>query len=301
MPKPDEQLSSALSRIPDGLPPSGRLRTYLDALAQLQPIGVSPLVSIILFGSAAKNAFSDGTSDVDLILVLPDSATPTDRRSLYEAVSSLEIAYGFRPPPSRSKNWIEKFAEHAGGQDHSCFICTRSDLLSGDVIRVFNLRPVEGVFVDRIVLASVIVSAVTVSGEDLLPRISLLPIRRLDVFKALFGFVGLALLSAEAFPFLPDATKYAMGALKHSLHSCYFCYHLKSGGLDEEVAFFNSCLGQSRTLLDLLDQRRNYRRSFTFVLRCVPALFRLHLRTAWDNRFPRAVVRANQPYDIPVS
>jgi hypothetical protein len=55
------------------------------------------------------------------------------------------------------------------------------------------------------------------------------PLRRLDVFKTLFGFTtGLILLSAAAFPVLPDATRYAMGALKHSQHSCYFCYHLKT-------------------------------------------------------------------------
>ena len=86
-----------------------------------------------------------------------------------------------------------------------------------------------------------------------------------------------------------------MSALKHSLHSCYFCYHLKTDPLNEEVEFFNSRLGRSRTLLELLNQRRKYHRSFAFVLRCVPVLFRLHLRTAWDNRFPRAVVRGDIP------
>jgi hypothetical protein len=86
-----------------------------------------------------------------------------------------------------------------------------------------------------------------------------------------------------------------MGALKHSLHSCYFCYHLKTAPLNEEVEFFNSRLGRSKTLLDLLKQRRKYQRSFRFVLRCVPVLFRLHLQTALDNRFPRAVVRGDIP------
>jgi hypothetical protein len=31
---------------------------------------------------------------------------------------------------------------------------------------------------------------------------------------------------------------------------------------------------------------------FAFVLRCVPILFRLHLRTLRDNQFPRVVARA---------
>jgi len=137
----------------------------------------------------------------------------------------------------------------------------------------------------------VMVSARTVWGEDLLSLVPLPSLRRLDVFKALFRFTGLVLLSAAAFPVLSDGTKYAMGALKHSLHICYFCYHMKTAPLDDEVAFFNSRLGRSRTLVELLSQRKEYHRSFAFVLRCVPILFRLHLRTMWDNRFLRAVTR----------
>jgi len=275
-------------------PPPGRTRQYLDAVAQLRPCGESSLVSVILFGSAASGAFS-GTSDVDLIIVLPDGATAEDRRGLRGKVSDLEITHGLRLPAGRPKNPLERFAEHAGGDAHSCFICTRGDLLSGDVARVLDLRAAEALFVDRIVLASIIISAKTVWGEDLLPRVPLPPIRRLDVFKALFGLAGLSLMSATWFPVLPDATRYAMGALKHSLHSCYFCYRLKTAPLNEEVEFFNARLGRSATLLELLNQRLEYRRSFAFVLRSAPALFRLHFRTAWDNRFPRAVGREDTP------
>jgi hypothetical protein len=232
---------------------------------------------------------------VDLILVLPNEVAMDDRRRLREAVSDLEITHGLRLPASRRKNLLEMFAEHAGGEAHSCFFCSRDDLMSGDAARVFGLRAIEKLFVDRIVLASVIVSAKTVWGEELLSLIPLPPLRRLDVFKALFGLAGLTLLSVVAFPVLYDATRYGMGALKHSLHSCYFCYHLKTVPLNEEVEFFNLRLGRSKTLLDLLNQRRKYHRSFRFVLRCVPVLFRLHLQTALDNRFPRAVARGDIP------
>ena len=106
--------------------------------------------------------------------------------------------------------------------------------------------------------------------------------------KRFCGFSGQVLLSAMTFPVLPDATKYAMGVLKHSLHSCFFCYHQRTATLEDEVAFFNRRLGGSRTLVELLSLRRHYRRSFAFVIRCLPTLARLHLRAARDNRFPRA-------------
>jgi predicted nucleotidyltransferase len=270
------------------------VQQYIDAVAQLRVCGENSLVSVILFGSAASGAFSE-SSDVDLIIVTPDETSLEDRRLLRDAVTDLEIMHGLRMPESRPKNPLETFAEHAGGHAHSCFFCTRGDLISGDVARVFGLREAEEVFLERTFLASVIVSAKTVWGEDLLSLVPLSSLQHLDVFKALFRLTGLVLFSAAAFPVLSDATRYGMGALKHSLHSCYFCYHLKTVPLNEEVAFFNSRLGRSRTLLELLNQRRTYHRSFAFVLRCVPILFRLHLRTVWDNRFPRAVARGDIP------
>ncbi|WP_263353154.1 nucleotidyltransferase domain-containing protein [Acidicapsa acidisoli] len=273
---------------------ASNVQQYIDAVAQLDACGENSLVSVILFGSAASGFFSE-SSDVDLILVLPNEAALDDRRRLREAVSDLEITHGLRLPASRRKNLLEMFAEHAGGEAHSCFLCTRDDLMSGDAARVFGLRAVEKLLVDRIVLASVIVSAKTAWGEELLSLIPLPPLRRLDVFKALWGLAGLTLLSVVAFPVLYDATRYGMSALKHSLHSCYFCYHLKTAPLNEEVEFFNSRLGRSKTLQDLLNQRRKYHRSFRFVLRCVPVLFRLHLQTALDNRFPREVARRDIP------
>lgn len=74
--------------------------------------------------------------------------------------------------------------------------------------------------------------------------------------------------------------------LKHSIHSCYFCYYLRGASLEREVEFFHSRLGWSKTLAELLGRRRTGSRSFAFVLRCIPFLVRLHLRTSKDNRFP---------------
>jgi hypothetical protein len=95
------------------------------------------------------------------------------------------------------------------------------------------------------------------------------------------------LLTAELFPLLDGATGYAMGALKRSVHNCYFCYHGRRAALEAEIDFFQR-KGRIRALDQLLSLRGVYRESFGFVLRCFPALVRLHLRTAFDNRFPRS-------------
>jgi hypothetical protein len=145
--------------------------------------------------------------------------------------------------------------------------------------------------VDRIVLANFIASGITVWGEAMLPLIPVAPIRRFDVFKALFSLFPMALLCAAIFPLHPGMTRYAMGVLKSSVHSCFFCYERRRAPLEGEISFFERRLGASRTLLQLLALRREYRNSFTFVVCCIPTLVRLHLRTSIDNRFPREAHR----------
>jgi predicted nucleotidyltransferase len=269
---------------PSPLPP--RVQAYIAAVVRTCAEGDIALVSVILFGSAATGGFSGTASDVDLILVLPDGASPEDRRRLRDSVTSLEIIHGLRQTPNRP-GILETFVERVSANDHSFFVCTRGDLLSGSIARIMNLNPAQAFFVDRIVILGILSSAVTVWGEELLAHIPLLPIRRLDIFKAFFGIFCQVAASATLYPLLPGATRYAMAALKHSVHSCYFCYLASPAALEDEVDFFQRRLGPNRALEQLLTLRRTYAPSFAFVARCMPALMQLHLRTALDNRFPR--------------
>jgi predicted nucleotidyltransferase len=267
------------------LPP--RVQSYLDAVVETCAQAGHAVVSVVLFGSAAKGGFST-ISDVDLILVLPDEATRESKRRLRDEIARLETVHGFRPAAARSARPLQARVERAVGHLFPCCVCTREDLISGDVARVLDLRRWETPFVDRIVFAGIVASAVTVWGEDLLPRIRVPPVRRLDIFTAFSAVSNQLMLCVMTFPVLPDATMYAMGALKHSLHSCFFCYHQRTAPLEEEVDFFNRRLGTNRSLAELLALRREYRRSFGFVINCLPTVARLHLRTARDNRFPGA-------------
>jgi predicted nucleotidyltransferase len=207
-----------------------RVQTYLNALVETCAEDRVPVLSVLLFGSAAKEDFAAAVSDVDVIIVVSDDASRANRLRLVEDIARLETLHALRPATTHAPRSLRARIERAVGHGFSCFVCTRQDLLSGDVARVLNLFPWEALFVDRIVFASIVASATTVWGEDLLPRVPVPSVRRLDVFKALFGFSSQVLLSAITFPVLPGATKYAMGALKHSVHSCFFCYHRRTTG-----------------------------------------------------------------------
>lgn len=251
----------------------------------------SPLVSLILFGSAAMGGYTPSISDVDLLLVLDDQADPAARDHVRKQVAALEqrhhLAKHRELRAGRLTKVFANFADRLTANVRAFFVCTRADLLSGAPERILGLPPSQARFVDRVAIPSIVTSARTVWGEHLLDRVPLPPIRRLDVAKAFVGLFNQALLSAALYALVPDATKYAMDALKRSVHNCYFCYHLRPAPLGVEISFFDTRYGPSATLAHLSALRREYRPSFGFIVSCLPTLALLHFRTARDVQFPR--------------
>jgi predicted nucleotidyltransferase len=259
------------------------VRNYLNDVLLLLKQKAIPVVSIVLFGSAAKNDALQGTSDVDLIIVLQDEAEVVTKTEAKSIVQQVERKYGLSA--SRDLSILDTFIDHAGGNAHSCFICTKEDFLSGNGVKVFGLNPFEALFLNRIVLATIIGSARTVWGANLISKLLLPPPRYLDVIKAFFSFFSVSLLITVTYPIIRAPTSQAMGVLKRALHSCYFYVHQKTLSLQEEVGFFSQGSGKRSALHDLLDLRRSYKESFSFVIRIIPLLIKLHWKTLMNKQF----------------
>jgi hypothetical protein len=247
------------------------------------------VVSVVLFGSAATGSYAPAVSDVDLLIVVADSATEKDKLCLRDAILQLEASCGVGKRYQYQRGAWDGIADRITANVRSFFICARGDLLSGDPGRILGISAAQAQFVDRVAIPSIVGSGVTVWGEDLLPRVPLPPIRRLDVGKAFFSFFNQLLFAALGYLFSLGATRYAMETLKRSIHNCYYCYHLRPAPLAEEVAFFRRRIGAFAALEELMDLRTAYQPRFGFILRSIPTLARLHWITARDNRFPREV------------
>ncbi|HEX3746880.1 MAG TPA: nucleotidyltransferase domain-containing protein [Bryobacteraceae bacterium] len=260
---------------------------YVSSVVRSCELPASGVVSAVLFGSAATGCYSPEISDVDLLIVVADSATAQDRLRVWDTVSELEARAGVTKRHPYQRGALDRLADRITANVRSFFVCTRGDLLSGDPARILNISAMQGRFVDRVAIPSIVGSGVTIWGEDLLPQVPLPPIRRLDVAKAFFSFFNMVLFTVTAYPLVPGATKYAMEALKRSIHNCYYCYRGHPGRLSEEVAFFQQRIGPNATLTQLMQLRRAYQPSLGFILRCLPTLVRLHVATARDNRFPQ--------------
>jgi hypothetical protein len=267
----------------------GRVSAYLDAVLGAVHSERLPLASLVIFGSAVVGGYAEGASDVDLILVVPDGTGDEERLRLRAIVEAVEALHGLRAAAAAPAARLDRFAQKVTANVRSFFVCTRSDLLSGEPARILGIPRAQGAFVDRSVVPSIVGSARTVWGEQLLPKVPLPPIRRRDVVKAGFGLCSQVLLSAALYPFVPAATKYAMGAMKRSVQNCHVSRELRPAPLAVAVARLEARYGVDRTLAELMALRAAYRPSFGFVLRCLPTIARLHLRTALGNSFPRQI------------
>lgn len=269
---------------------------YLADITRAYGAPHGPLTSLVLFGSASTGGYTAPLSDVDLLVVLRDDADTATREGVRRGIAELEGRHrvGKSRPPVRTVPGVAvsgaftAFVDRVTANGRAFFVCTRADLLSGDPARILGIPRAQARFVDRVAVPSIVASGVTVWGEHLLDAVPLPPIRRVDVGKAFFGLFSQAALIAVSYPLLPEATKYAMDALKRSVHSCYFCHHARSAPLAEEVAFLEARDGPNPTLRKLLALRDAYRPSYVFVVRCLPALLRLHVGTARLAAFPRS-------------
>jgi hypothetical protein len=281
-------LSVAPNSVTARLPPT--VAAYLDAIVRDHGAPDGPLVSLILFGSAATGGYAVAGSDIDLLVVLRDDIDAGARVRVRNHLANLEARHGLEKPRARLSSFLAKalvaLADRLTANVRSFFVCTRTDLLSGEPKRILSIPAFQAYFVDRAAIPSIVRSGVTVWGEELLALVPLPPIRRRDVAMAFFGLWNQLLFTIVAYPLLPGATRYAMDALKRSVHNCYFCYHGSPASLAVEVAFFEKRYGSMRTLRDLLALRQIYRSSFTFTLRCAPTVARLHMRAARDVPFP---------------
>ena len=92
-------LTAVCRRLPE------RVQIYLEEVIQACAQVGLPTVSLVLFGSTTKGGFST-VSDVDLIVVLSDEATPTDKRRTRDTVTCLETRHGFRPVTTKASGVV---------------------------------------------------------------------------------------------------------------------------------------------------------------------------------------------------
>ena len=288
--RPGKELGSQMPVVDARSP----ITDYLDAVRQTADTRRRDIVSIWIFGSASIGGFSSPVSDVDLMIVLADDVTQDVKSDIRCAFEALERKHGLgKFPNGRLEHLSALFDEKIGGFK-SLTLCYRRDLLSGNVSAVFEANALAELVnhtTHLFCFASIVNSAHTIWGEDLIARIPLPSITERHLFKTLLAHL---LRNACAFlgtPILPNGTKYSTAILKGFLHDCYFVYKGRGAPLEEEMKFFCTKIGESKVLGQLLCLRKTYRASPGFIIRCFRVLVRLYAVTLRENSFPTTVVK----------
>jgi len=118
-----------------------RGQAYVETIVHTCADGGRALVSVVLFGSAAIGGWVETASDVDLILVVPDWATDEATDRLRSEVERIEILHRLRSHSAHGQPALEKLLDRVTAHGQSFFVCTRGDLLSGNIGRILRLHP----------------------------------------------------------------------------------------------------------------------------------------------------------------
>ena len=110
-----------------------RVQAYVETIVHTCADGGRALVSVVLFGSAAIGGWVETASDVDL---------------LRSEVERIEILHWLRSHSAHGQPALEKLLDRVTAHGQSFFICTRGDLLSGNIGRILRLQPLQTIFVD---------------------------------------------------------------------------------------------------------------------------------------------------------
>lgn len=268
-----------------------KARNYIGEAISLFLKNKIDLLSLIIFGSAIRGEYQQDLSDVDMIFVINDDTSRKIKSKISKELNELEYKHIFRKKKASIVDAVYKRAEDMTGMYISHFVCYRKDFLAAEFSKIFNLN----LFLCKIfaptdvVWANVIKSAKTLWGENLLDRSSLSEITRHQIRKSRWMNLVLCIGALLTYPFHSDATKYAMEAVKWSLQTCYFSYTLKPASTEEAVAFFNQNSNRKPIFENLLDLRRNYQKSLSFVIKSFRAVAYLHNKTLKENELPKKI------------
>ncbi|MFQ6054513.1 MAG: nucleotidyltransferase domain-containing protein [Methanosarcinales archaeon] len=246
----------------------------LDSILKVEEISNIKVVSAVLFGSIVNQDFSK-TSDVDLIIILEDIGD-LKLRKIKRAMRKIECEYGLAHlAECNFLNWIKECT----GMYSSNFICTRSDFISANFIKIFNTNRLLTILLapTEIVLSNFILNAKTIYGNDLIPLFRKPSITKMQIFKSFIMNLLLSISAIVIYPITPDSTKYSMEAIKWSLHSVYHYSTSASSSTEKLIEEFSDKSYLLKTQLIQFKKLRNqYKKDFKFNLKTPIVVWRLH-------------------------
>jgi len=226
------------------------------------------LVSLVLFGSSV-NGIPTKISDVDLLIVLDNSVTKREIQRIRLSVEKLAVKYRFWSYPRSLFERILRGVKLSTGMFVPFFVTREKDILSGKFTRIFNVNRVLAFFLSpkSTVLRSIQNNYRVLWGKDVIKSMKVGTESRIDLPKGMFLNLLQSIAAFFMSPFLEEATKYSLEALKWALYTLRpHIYRRNRANLDDIINSLIKAGYYSEVLLTFKRLRSNYRNDYRFIL-----------------------------------
>ncbi|RLM68349.1 nucleotidyltransferase domain-containing protein [Halorubrum sp. Atlit-26R] len=257
------------------LPPNGA--AFLQEVAAL--LDDESVVSVLLFGSVVTGE-ATAISDIDLLVVLGDGVSETDREAVRSEI--VRLAEKHLDIEQERGNQVEHVVDRATGMFRSGFVVTESDIECGRFHDIFNTSRLAYALAPwRTVLRAVFTQTEAIYGPRVAPDWSGVTPPEARRGRELARSAGMSTLLAAAqlvYAFVsPRAVRYAMEAHKWTLYNCAF--HLTGSRAPTLAAASDTVPGIARLDKWLLDLRETPRVDRLYLLFVAPYVALVHVRT----------------------
>lgn len=238
------------------------------------------LVSLVLFGSSV-NGVPTKISDVDLLIVMDNSITKKDLQRIRSRVEKLAGKYKFWSYPQSLFDRILRSVKLSTGMFVPFFVTCERDLDKGAFTKVFNVNRFLAFFLSPkvTVLKSIKENYRILWGKDVIKEMKIHNPSRIDLPKGLFLNLLQSVAAFFISPFIEDATKYSLEALKWALYTLrpHMCKENKAR-LDDIVNSLIKTGYYTEEFLTFKKLRRNYRNDYRFILMAPQLVTALYIR-----------------------
>jgi len=230
------------------------------------------IISIIHFGS--KNFTK--ISDVDLIIVV-NGIENNEIKEIRRKLKLIEIKYGFRSITKSLIGNILNLIEEDTGMFCSNFVCNRQDLIEGKFSKIFHTNRFLTYLLipTNIVFLNIFSSYKIIYGEEINHLLPQFDINYFQYIKSILMCFILSIISILLLFVSKDATKYAMEAVKWSLHNTYFYHNRNSMTTEELISLFID--KGFKHLIRLQQLRMNYKKDVFFNLLSLFLVVKIHM------------------------
>ncbi|MCD6484666.1 MAG: nucleotidyltransferase domain-containing protein [Candidatus Odinarchaeota archaeon] len=238
------------------------------------------LVSLILFGSSV-NGIPTKISDVDLLIVLNDKVTKREMQRIRLRVEKLAVKYRFWSYPQSLFERILRGVKLSTGMFVPFFVTREKDLLSGKFTRIFNVNRVLAFFLSpkSTVLKSIQNNYRVLWGKDVIKSMKIGTQSKIDLPKGLFLNLLQSIAAFFMSPFVEEATKYSLEALKWALYTLRPHLHKRNkANLDDIVNSLIKAGYYPEGFLAFKRLRSNYRNDYRFILMAPQLVTALYIK-----------------------